>query len=209
MLNEILQRLWIKTTCITLLLVGFSSTSQSATTFTFEQVGDDVEIRLDGTFTLQSIPVSSRSHTDMLGTGFLQIDPLGGVSYEGLSVNYGEYTNAVTQIATGLTPQNVLIAEHTDRYFSLFSNGGANFSNSLFVSSSPGIVTYGFNPIMDTFTITNTTLDSLGASGFNNTLAWTSNTGDTIHYNVIPEPSTVLFLWISGVAVLIIRRRRT
>jgi len=192
---------------MSLLFMALSSTSQSAVIFSFEQVGDDVVIRLDGTFAVQSTPVISSSYSST-GIGFVQIDSGGSFIYEGLSTSYGEYSNAVTRVATGLSAMNYVVAEQTDRYFLLLFTGTARFSDSLLAAGQgPGEARYEFESSLDKYTIANTTLSALGADGFDNTLAWTSNTGDTIHYTVVPEPSSALLLGFSALGFALYRNR--
>jgi hypothetical protein len=74
----------------------------------------------------------------------------------------------------------------------------------------PGSSIYDFDTLGVTQTFGGQTLADIGASSFNNTLAWTSSAGgtNTISYTtVIPEPSSTALLGLGALA-LVIRRRR-
>ena len=74
-----------------------------------------------------------------------------------------------------------------------------------------------FDSTLHSMTIRNTTLAGMNALGFSNTLAWTSDSGDTISYttgpapssvSAIPEPSSGLVLGFLLLSGLIHRRRK-
>ena len=95
-------------------------------------------------------------------------------------------------------------------------DGSNSFMYAGLDNGQPDSSLIDFDSTLHSMTIRNTTLAGINAAGFSNTLAWTSDSGDTISYTTgspppvseIPEPSSGLVLGLLLLSGLIHRRRK-
>jgi len=91
-----------------------------------------------------------------------------------------------------------------------FNNGNFWIGNT--ISSDPtntSLYNFGSGGVNVFQTFGNQTLAGIGASAFNDTLAWTSSEGgtNTISYTTVPEPSSTALLGLGALALAVRRRR--
>ncbi|MFM2242343.1 MAG: hypothetical protein RLZ97_1198 [Verrucomicrobiota bacterium] len=180
-----------------LALILLSSRSEAAVIVTFEQVGNNVVATWNGTLDLGgersypwAIAAAARAEADVLISGF----------------------NGAVDIWQGGTAETTSLLYSS---ISLRTPAAAEwgFSQTDFVlgatTSAPGLTSFDFGTGSDyTLTWNDVTLASIGAGGFNNTLAWTSAAGDTIRYTTVPEPAATSLGILASIGLLSRRRRR-
>ena len=180
-------------------LLALTSQSNAAVTVTFSQVGANVVATWNGTITPGSFAGDGiYSGADFYGGGlllFVNATNVEEFDFWDSGVATATLLNTAPSAATG----------------GIYGYGGASFyfnaiSNS--IEDNPS-VDFGTG---STYTMTwaGQTLAGIGASSFNNTLAWTASTGgtNTISFTTVPEPSASL-LGLLGAVGLVSRRRRT
>jgi len=168
-----------------------TSHSQAAVTVTFEQVGSDVVASWSGS----------------IDAGVWDRDRVAGEVLAGPT--FLIFVVGAAEIYVGAASNTSLIGNITG-----FS-GIAGFINSdLYVGGvdngvSPASSVYDFDSLNVSQTFGNQSLADIGASSFDNTLAWTSSAGgtNTISYTTVPEVSSAL-LGCAGLFGLALRRRR-
>ena len=173
--------------------LAMTSHSQAAVIVTFKQAGPDVVATWSG-----SLNAGSWS------SDFTDVSVVGAVNswFFGLSGDYEIYSGGVVNL-TGL-----------DGLITAFT-GSAGFDGGLFYVGGinddiiPGSSIYNFDTLGVSQTFGNQTLVDIGATSFNNTLAWTSSLGgtNTISYTTIPEPSSTALIGLGALALAVRGRR--
>lgn len=171
-----------------------TSHSQAAVTVFFEQVGDDVVATWTGSIDL----------------GDWDRNQLGFNSGAGPTLLY-DFQSSVEVYNNGLA-SNVsgfggIVDSSEGGSIGIVNNEFAVTSDGIVGAPASSIYNFDLNPFVMTFETD--LLSSIGASSFNNTLAWTSSAGgdNTVSYTTVPEPSSTALIGF-GALGLIIRRRR-
>ena len=173
--------------------IAMTSQSNGAVIVSFEQLGANVVATWSGSIDAGSFLADSvwvaRSYAGSLG-----------LYSKGTDTNvYSGGTNMVTSLSGTVDS---------------FAGGEYGFFNPTFrIGSSevgaPASSIVDFDTITFTQTFSDDTLLNIGATNFNNTLAWTSSKGgtNTISFTTVPEPSSTALIGF-GAFTLAIRRRR-
>jgi len=166
-----------------------TSHSQAAVIVTFDQVGNDVVATWSGTLHVGAPVYTALFNWDYFAAGFNELIALSVLEY-GMSVDG----------IVGSTSLSGLISGHT---------GDLGFSGSIFYLPTGSSEFVDFDVLSVSQTFGNQTLVGIGASAFDNTLAWTSGAGgtNTISYTTVPEPSSTALIGLGALA-LVVRRRR-
>lgn len=176
-----------------------SSLSQASVIVSFSEDAGRVTIEMAGTITIDSSYSSSSSAAVNPGLAdgntWLIISGDDG----GSRIKYSD-----AGVATTTT------FELTGNYYSAdYGDTTGGFFKESFYAVGPGVVhvgtrTYDFTGVKCSM---GTTLANMGAENFDNQLAWTANnTGDTITYQTIPEPSVIGLAGVFSAGLLGVRR---
>lgn len=182
-------------------ILTFSLPAQSAVTVYFEQLGGDVKVSWSGILNMPSnIQTSS---TRAIGA---TIGAAHNFTYF-LDHSFGPAGNFEN---TGVPTTTAVRASETE--------GSWGFNGPTFIWSSH-IVSIGteaapvqlsFDPAKQFLLLESTTLLAIGATSFDDTLAWTATSNDTISYTTgspVPEPSSLGLIIVSSLGLVTLRRR--
>jgi hypothetical protein len=169
-----------------------TSHSQAAVIVTFEQVGDDVVASWSGGINggTSNGYISSHTPRENANNGSQLRWLTDGVGYNRWSGGVAEYTGIIGD----LSPDNT-------------GWSGGWIGGSFFADSDTSSLESGAIIADTTWYFRSQTLDAIGASDFDNTLAWTSSSDDTVHFTTVPEPSSTALI-VVGALALAVRRHR-
>ena len=169
---------------------------QAAVTVSFEQVGNDVVATWSG-----SIDLGEWQNDGVWPPGTMMATPTMLVALDGAVEGYRGAT-AVSLDGFGGT-----ITSFTGSY-GLVDRGF--WAAGIDDNEAPESTLYDFGALGVSQTFGDQTLTEIGASAFNNTLAWTSSElgTNTISYTTVPEPSSIALIIGLGALALAVRRRR-
>jgi len=168
-----------------------TSHSQAAVLVTFEQVGDDVVATWTGT----------------LDPGSWAEDDAGGNFSVARDASFGGVNGAV-EIYDGGSFVDLGLSGTIDSFTGTVLIGGSAFYfGGVADATDPGISVIDFSSFNITQTFADDTLAAIGASSFDNTVAWTSSAGDTISFTTVPEPSSTALMGLGALALMVRRRR--
>jgi hypothetical protein len=192
-----------------------TSTSQANVIVYWEEVTKGSQTDVVATWTGHLDPGTFKSDgvrsSSMLGTGgnaFLAMT--GGTSYD-------KWSSSNPTTDTGLALEFLRAGEFELTGADVLGfDSGPDFHYSGIDDDQADTSLIDFDSTLHSMTIPNTTLAGMNADGFSNTLAWTSDSGDTISYttgspptvSAIPEPSSGLVLGFLLLSGLIHRRRK-
>lgn len=182
--------------------IALATNSHAAVLVEFEQTGDDVTATWSGSLDLSGLWLE-----DFSSAATSLADPTDLVNVEAGGVEY--YLGAPTL----LSGFSAIMTSATGGTFGLsgnfFYDGGVNDD------FEPSDHNYDFSGGGFTMTFEDSSIESIGADNFNNTLAWTANSGgsNTVSYTTVsaaavPEPSSSGLLVGAGCLGLLRRRRK-
>lgn len=152
---------------------------QAAVIVEFEQVGNDVVATWTG-----ALDPGTFAHEGWWGTS-------GGGAEPNLLIRYtaGAHMDVFGGGAHSTTSLHDTNATYGSSYSGAqtygFHKGSFYYSGVLNGIQDPANDPIDFDISLHTMTYNSVTLADMGAASFNNTLAWTSSSGDTIHYSTI------------------------
>ena len=173
-----------------------TSHSQAALLVSFEQVDNDVVATWTGSIDLGQWD----SDFNFI---FPELVDVGATNL--ISIGFGGY-----EVFSGGTVDTTSLAGAITSF-----TGSAGFIGTKFYvvgavnSAPPASSVYDFDVLNITQTFGSQTLAGIGASSFNNTLAWTSSElgTNTISYTTVPEPSSTALVGLGALALAVRRRR--
>ncbi len=171
--------------------------SQAAVMLSFAQVGNNVTATWSGDY---DVPASSQIPTSY--DNGMDFGPKIAAATAGGA--YAWIENVGTTFTTSLSSRSI-----NDGYIGTdFGFDGTYNTTYLLI---PAGTSAGILSVSGTMTIPNTTLAEMGATSFNNTLAWRGtdsvNGSRDIVFSTVPEPSSTLMLGMFATAALFTRKR--